>query len=157
MVKRFVFIFCLILFGAAVSAQSQGIEDALTLPDTLTFTVSGGYWTEEEDVDGETVTKGGYYRLSAFRRADKTSELILQKIENTDDGPQQAITLDVEEISGMNAFITDMRPESSLGSSQSQGFAAFVYLKTDISTVEPETYSVYIDDLDDIYVELASN
>ena len=37
------------------------------------------------------------------------------------------------------------------------GFAAYVYLKTDLNTAEPETYSVYIDDLDDIYVEPASN
>jgi hypothetical protein len=139
------------------SAWSQGLEDALTLPNGLTFTVSGGYWTEQKDVDGQTVETGGYYRLSSIMRSDKTSVLVLQKIENTPDGPAQALTIDIEEISNMNAFILDMRPESSLGSASTPGFAAYVYLKTDLNTAEPETYSVYIDDLDDIYVEPASN
>lgn len=158
MLKNVALFFYLTLAGLlSPFASAQGIEDALTLPNGLTFTVSGGYWTQEQNVDGQTVETGGYYRLSSIMRADKTSVLVLQKIENTENGPAQALTIEIEEISNMNAFITDMRPESSLGSASTPGFAAYVYLKTDLSTAEPETYSVYIDDLDDIYVEPASN
>ncbi|MBO6920295.1 MAG: hypothetical protein JJ858_17845 [Rhizobiaceae bacterium] len=158
MLKYVALFFCL-TFSSFLSslASAQGIEDALTLPNGLTFVVSGGYWTEEKEVDGQTVETGGYYRLSSIMRADKTSVLVLQKIENTQDGPVQALTIDIEEISNMGAYILDMRPESSLGSASAPGFAAYVYLKTDLNTVEPETYSIYIDDLDDIYVEPASN
>lgn len=158
MIKEFALFFCFAFVSlCSYAASAQGLEDALTLPNGLTFTVSGGYWTEEQDVDGQIVETGGYYRLSSIMRADKTSVLILQKIENTQDGPAQALTIDIEEISNMNAFITDMRPESSLGSARTPGFAAYVYLKTDLNTAEPETFSIYIDDLDDIYVEPASN
>ena len=158
MLKNVALFFYISLVGLlSPLASAQGIEDALTFPNGLTFTVSGGYWTQEQNVDGQTVETGGYYRLSSIMRADKTSVLVLQKIENTENGPAQALTIEIEEISNMNAFITDMRPESSLGSASTPGFAAYVYLKTDLSTAEPETYSVYIDDLDDIYVEPASN
>jgi hypothetical protein len=158
MIKNITFSLSLLFAGLFItSATAEGLEDALTLPNGLTFVVSGGYWTEEQDVDGQMVQTGGYYRLSSIMRADKTSMLVLQKIENTEDGPVQALTIDIEEISDMNAFITDVRPESSLGSASAPGFAAYVYLKTDLNTAEPETFSVYIDDLDDIYVEPASN
>lgn len=136
---------------------AQTLEEALTLPTRLLFAVSGGLWTEEIEVDGVTTTNKGYYRLSAFRREDNTSALFLQKIANTEDGPKEVLTLELEEVSAMNAYITDMRPESSTGGGSGIGFAAYIYLKTDPSVVEPETYSVYVDDLDDIYVEQASN
>ena len=157
MMKNIALYLCLLLAPISTPAVAQGLEDALTLPNGLTFAVSGGYWTEEREVDGAKVEAGGYYRLTSIMREDKTSVLVLQKIENTDQGPQQALTIDIEEISNMNAYITDMRPESSLGSATAPGFAAYVYLKTDLNTAEPKTYSVYIDDLDDIYVEPASN
>lgn len=157
MMKNIALCLCFLLAPISTSAFAQGLDDALTLPNGLTFAVSGGYWTEEREVDGAKVEAGGYYRLTSIMREDKTSVLVLQKIENTDQGPQQALTIDIEEISSMNAYITDMRPESSLGSATAPGFAAYVYLKTDLNTAEPETYSVYIDDLDDIYVEPASN
>lgn len=137
--------------------NAQTLDDALMLPTRLLFTVSGGFWTEDIETDGETSVRKGYYRLSAFRRKDNTSTLFLQKIANTDKGPEEVLTLELEEVSEMNAYITDMRPESSTGSSSNVGFAAYIYLKTDPSVVEPATYSVYVDDLDDIYVEQASN
>lgn len=136
---------------------AQTLNEALTLPTRLLFTVSGGFWTEDIEADGATATRKGYYRLSAFRREDNTSALFLQKIANTDNGPEEVLTLELDEISAMNAYITDMRPESSTGNSSNVGFAAYIYLKTDPSIVEPETYSVYVDDLDDIFVEQASN
>lgn len=136
---------------------AQTLDDALTLPTRLLFTVSGGFWNEEVEIDGTASTRKGYYRLSAFRREDNTSALFLQKIANTDQGPEETLTLELEEVSEMNAYITDMRPESSTGGSSDIGFAAYIYLKTNPSIAEPETYSVYVDDLDDIYVERASN
>lgn len=136
---------------------AQTLDEALTLPTRLLFAVSGGFWTEEIETDGAATSRKGYYRLSAFRREDNTSALFLQKIANTDKGPELVLTLELEEVSAMNAYITDMRPESSTGNSSNVGFAAYIYLKTDPSIVEPETYSVYVDDLDDIYVEKASN
>lgn len=136
---------------------AQTLDEALTLPTRLLFAVSGGFWTEDIETDGATTTSNGYYRLSAFRREDNTSVLFLQKIANTDKGPEEILTLELEEVSAMNVYITDMRPERSTGSSSTPGFASFIYLKTDPSIIEPETYSVYVDDLDDVYVEQASN
>lgn len=136
---------------------AQTLDEALTLPTALLFTVSGGVWTEEIETEGTATTRKGYYRLSAFRREDNTSALFLQKIANTDAGPEEVLTLELEEVSAMNAYITDMRPENSTGGGSNVGFSAYIYLKTDPSVVEPETYSVYVDDLDDIYVEQASN
>ncbi|MEW7008416.1 hypothetical protein [Lentilitoribacter sp. EG35] len=137
--------------------SAQTLEEALALPTRLLFTISGGSWAEELEVDGTATTRKGYYRLSAFRQQDNTSALFLQKIANTDQGPEEVLTLELEEVSAMNAYITDMRPESSTGSSSNAGFAAYVYLKTDPSIVEPTTYSIYVDDLDDIFIEQASN
>lgn len=165
MFKRFIsaLIFCF-AFGGIGSIGSitqpvvaQTLDEAMALPTRLLFTVSGGFWTEEIEIDGAATTRKGYYRLSAFRREDNTSALFLQKIANTDKGPEEVMTLELEQVSSMNAYITDMRPDNSTGSSSNVGFAAYVYLKTDPSVVEPDTYSVYVDDLDDIFVEQASN
>lgn len=155
--RQFIVFFFLTILALSGNANAQTLDDALLLPDRLLFTVSGGLWTEETEVDGAATTTRGYYRISAFRREDNTSAVFLQKIANGEDGPEQNLTLEIEEISQMNAFITDMRPESSSGGSTGPGFAVYVYLKPDLQTQEPETYSIYIDDLDEIYVEQASN
>ena len=57
----------------------------------------------------------------------------------------------------MQAYITDMRPESSSGVADRQGFAAFVYLKLDPASAEPDTYELYVDEFGDAVFAPATN
>ena len=148
---------CIAILFVTPHAIAQTLDTALALPDRLLFTISGGYWTKNAEEDGNQTQERGYYRLSAFRDLDNTSVLFLQKIALTDDGPKEDFTIEIEEMADLNAYITDMRPENSTGSVSGTGFAAYIYLKMDPKDVEPETYSLYIDDLENIYLEPASN
>jgi hypothetical protein len=164
-----------------VSSQAQTYEEAVALPNALIFSVTAGSWSEEVELaqeadvettpetdsgtDSSTVSTDavevmlmeGYYRLSAFEKVDKTSIVFLQKIARGDEGLTQHFTLELEEISVLDAYITDIRLENPNSTPDETGFAAYIFLKTDPNSSEPETYSVYIDDLDSIYVEPASN
>ncbi|WP_299864070.1 hypothetical protein [uncultured Hoeflea sp.] len=99
----------------------------------------------------------GYYRLIAIRGQDNRSQLELQQITLTPEGPQLAMSIGVEEINALGADITDIRPENSTGRSSGPGFAAFIYLKTAPEVVEPETWALFIDEFGDIVVEPSSN
>jgi hypothetical protein len=147
-------------------------QDALALADTVSprilFLTSGGYWekpdeasqTSTESVEGGEASTGaqrGYYRLIAIRGEDNRSQLQLQQIALTPDGPEIATSVGIEEINGLGGYITDIRPEDSTGAASQQGFGAYIYLKTDPSIVEPETWALYIDEFGDILVERSSN
>lgn len=99
----------------------------------------------------------GYYRLIAIRGQDNRSQLELQQIALTPEGPLLAMSIGVEEINALGAYITDIRPENSTGRSSGPGFAAFIYLKTAPEVVEPETWALFIDEFGDIVVEQSSN
>lgn len=145
-----------------------------TLPARVLFITSGGYWEEAiadtpaaagdgsgSDAAPETgdpaTGKRGYYRLVAIRGGDNTSLLQLQQIELTADGPQLGTSTAVEEINSLNGYVTDIRPEDSTGSATKPGFAAYIYLRTDLSVAEPETWALYIDEFGEIQVERSSN
>lgn len=99
----------------------------------------------------------GYYRLIAIRGQDNRSQLILQQIALTPEGPQLAMSIGIKEINALRAYITDVRPENSTGRSSGPGFAAFIYLKTAPEVVEPETWALFVDEFGNIVVEQSSN
>jgi len=147
-------------------------QDVLALADTVSprilFLTSGGYWEKPdeaseastESVDGGEASTGaqrGYYRLIAIRGEDNRSQLQLQQIALTPDGPEIATSVGIEEINGLGGYITDIRPEDSTGAASKKGFGAYIYLKADPSVAEPETWALYIDEFGDILVEQSSN
>lgn len=169
-----------ILAGLLVSVPSASLaqnaeEIAEALPERVLFVTSGGYWEDAgDDASQETATDGeagtseteeagagemrrGYFRLIVVRGEDNRSLAELQRIELAADGPALDQSTSLEEINELGAYVTDVRPENSTGTSSQPGFAAFVYLKTDPSVSEPETWTVIVDEFGDIVVEQSSN
>lgn len=99
----------------------------------------------------------GYYRLIAIRGADNRSQLHLQQIALTPEGPELALSIGIDEINALGAYVTDIRPEDSTGAASAPGFAAYIYLKTDPKVAEPETWALYVDEFGEIQVERSSN
>lgn len=170
----------LLLACLASATPTAGLaQDAATLGETLParilFVTSGGYWEEtgQQEADkaadaGEAkeetsepvaapAQNRGYYRLIAIRGEDNRSLLQLQQIALTPAGPELAKSTPVEAINDLGGYVTDIRPEDSTGAASGPGFAAYVYLKTDPKIVEPETWSLYIDEFGDMQVERSSN
>jgi len=144
---------------ACVPAYAAG--DSPPVAETVTFVVSTGFWEEPaEEADTDTAgaqARRGYYKLIAVRQADGTAEVHLQQIEATAEGPKIASSAALEEFSAMKPYVTDIRPENSSGITTQPGFFATVYLKTDPTASEPESWTVLIDDLGEIKVERATN
>jgi hypothetical protein len=149
--------------GSGLAQEASTLADAVS--PRILFVTSGGYWekaneaTESSAAGGEAKTEGqrGYYRLIAIRGEDNRSLVELQQIALTPDGPEIATSTSIEEINSLGGYITDIRPEDSTGAATLQGFAAYIYLKTDPSVIEPETWAFYIDEFGDIQVERSSN
>lgn len=172
-----------LLFASALPALAQDIKAlADTLPSRVLFVVSGGFWAEtlpdpEEmapsDAPATEKTEGdanqssaspdqrtpqrGYYRLIAIRGEDNRSLVFLQRLALGPEGPDLVLSIAVEEINGLGAYVTDIRPENSTGAASQAGFAAFIYLKTDTAVVEPETWAVFVDEFGDVVVEKSTN
>ena len=146
----------LLLFAGTTSA-----EDGPPVAETVTFVVSTGFWEEAAGEDGEAAEpeamRRGYYKLIAERQTDGTAEVHLQQIEATADGPKIASSTVLEEFSALKPYVTDIRPENSSGVTTQPGLFATVYLKTDPKALEPESWTVLIDDLGEIKVERATN
>jgi len=163
-----------------LAGQAGAQEDPAALAGALSprvlFVTSGGYWEEsaERDAaasDDAAATEGetspelaevapasrGYYRLIAIRGADNRSQVHLQHIALTPEGPELALSMGIDEINALGAYVTDMRPEDSTGAASQAGFAAYIYLKTDPTVAEPETWAVYVDEFGDLQVERSSN
>ena len=159
----------------APAGQAVAQEDPAALAGALSprvlFVTSGGYWEESGESDAAAATEGetspelaeaapasrGYYRLIAIRGADNRSEVHLQHIALTPDGPELVLSMGIDEINTLGAYVTDMRPEDSTGAASQAGFAAYIYLKTDPTVAEPETWAVYVDELGDLQVDRSSN
>ncbi|MBC7285148.1 hypothetical protein [Hoeflea sp.] len=166
---------------APLAPQAHAQEDPSALADQLAprvlFVTSGGYWEETESVDAAAAPeeadqtdadtssdltenappRRGYYRLIAVRGEDNRSRVHLQHIALTPQGPELALSMGIEEINALGAYVTDIRPEDSTGAASQAGFAAYIYLKTDPTVAEPETWAVYIDEFGDLKVEQSSN
>ncbi len=154
-------------------------QDADILPSNIIFVTSTGYWEESGDpldiLDPsaapstqqaapatETPEKAadvqrGYYKLIAVRQPDGTAHIHLQQIASAADGPKVVSSAELEEFSNLKAYVTDIRPESSTGVARQPGLFATVYLKTDPQAVEPDSWTVLIDDIGDIKVERETN
>lgn len=149
---------CLGAWTLTPAHAQQGSELADSLSPRILFATSGGFWEKTaEGSDAEAATQRGYYRLVAIRGEDNRSLLQLQEIALGPDGPALASSTGVNEINSLGGYITDIRPEDSTGSASQQGFGAYIYLKTDPSVAEPETWVLYIDEFGEMLVERSSN
>lgn len=153
-----------LVLGAPVMA-----DDIDAMPITVTFAISGGFWVdpgvapapsagaEPGKQDAGTPARRGYYKLVAVRQPDRTAKVYLQQIASTDAGPELLDTVELEEFTAMKPYVTDIRPEDSTGITRQPGMMATVYLKTDPQAVEPDGWTVLIDEFGDITVEKATN
>jgi len=163
--KMLLMLACLLPAIASAGMAQDAADLAESVSPRILFLTSGGYWeTSEENSDASaeaaennTEPQRGYYRLIAIRGADNRSELQLQQIRLTADGPETATSVGIEEINGLGGYITDIRPEDSTGAASRQGFGAYIYLKTDPAVAEPETWALYIDEFGEMLVERSSN
>ncbi|PCD64959.1 hypothetical protein [Rhizobium phaseoli] len=151
--------------SAAMAAPAQ---DAI-LPASVIFATSTGYWendgnaadierapTAAESVSAPQGKRHGYYKLFAVRQPDRTSKVYLQQVAQTETGPAIASTVELQEISDLKPYVTDIRPENSSGISKQPGLFATIYLKTD-PAAEPDGWTVLIDEFGDITIEKATN
>lgn len=167
------------LLLSSVAAHADDIDQ---LPVTATFVISGGFWEGDvgeiesaPDVAGngtatpaptqptapqvgeKTETQRGYYKLIAIRQPDRTAKIYLQQILSAESGPKVLESVELEEFSAIKAYVTDIRPEDSTGVSRQPGLFATVYLKTGPQQMEPEGWTVLIDEFGDIRVERETN
>lgn len=149
---------------AQTDAAADPGQIAGTMSTRILSVVSGGYWEgeiETKSTDGDTTTDPvaarGFYRVAALRSMDNTSRLYLQRIRLTDGGPDMVDSVEIEALTEMNAYITDIRPESSTGIAERPGFAAFIYLKIDPKAKEPDTYELFVDEFGDAAFAPATN
>jgi hypothetical protein len=164
MLKALMFAFLLALPTGSALAQESDI-----LPSNVIFVTSTGYWEEDAgalssdeaggngDAAGAATGRRGYYKLIAVRQGDGTAEIHLQQIASTPAGPEVISSAELEEFTALKPYVTDIRPETSTGITLQPGMFATVFLKTDPSATEPESWTVLIDDLGDIKIERATN
>ncbi|WP_331374060.1 hypothetical protein [Sinorhizobium chiapasense] len=158
----------------ALPTSNLRAQESAMLPSNITFVTSTGYWEEsgaallqdgaEENAGGTTSGsqgsssgKRGYYKLIAVRQSDGTAQVHIQQIASTPAGPEVVSSAELEEFTALKPYVTDIRPETSTGITPQPGMFATVYLKTDPSAKEPESWTVVIDDVGDIKIERATN
>jgi hypothetical protein len=176
MAMRHTFMTALLVAGWAVAAEAETVHDDV-LPASIIFATSTGYWEDDgnspaverapattqsvstqsaSDGDSKPLQRHGYYKLFAVRQPDKTSKVYLQQIAQSDAGPAIVSTVELQEISDLKPYVTDIRPENSTGIIKEPGLFATVYLKTD-PAAESDGWTVLIDEFGDITVEKATN
>ncbi|MDQ0453955.1 hypothetical protein [Rhizobium paknamense] len=146
-------------------------EDVAHLAPDVTFAISGGYWEDPGvaasngiiKVPGNVAAlkgaqaKRGYYRLVSLRQPDRTAKVYLQQMEATEEGPRLADSIELQEITALHAFITDLRPDDSSGLNRGLGFSATIFLKTDAEALEADSWTVVVDDFGEISVDRESH
>lgn len=133
-------------------------EEIEAVPVEAIFVTSSGFWEETPaDAPADAQPRRGYYKLVALRQPDRTAKVHLQQIAVSDAGLEVVESIELEELSALRPYVTDIRPESSTGVTAQPGLFATVFLKTDPAQREPETWTVLIDDLGEIRVERATN
>ncbi|WP_113425960.1 hypothetical protein [Rhizobium cremeum] len=169
------------LAALLLSSTGAKADDIDQLPVTATFVISGGFWEGDAEIESAPDVGGngatspapeeqpapqtsekaepqrGYYKLVAIRQPDRTAKIYLQQILLTDSGPKVLESVELEEFSAIKAYVTDIRPEDSTGVTRQPGLFATVYLKTDPQQLEPEGWTVLIDEFGDIRVERETN
>jgi hypothetical protein len=164
---------CLALKFAAGSPALA--DDTVLMPTNIIFVTSTGYWEESGDplsvldpnsakttesqpaTQSSTPAQRGYYKLVAVRQPEGNTHIFLQQVALDAAGPKVISSAELEEFSAMKAYVTDIRPETSDGVASQPGLFATIYLKTDPTAGEPETWTVLIDDIGDIKVERETN
>ncbi len=173
------------LVGLLLASGPALAEDIDQLPVTATFVISGGAWEGDAETlpadkpeagapagaatpapapapapaagNNAPSARGGYYKLIAIRQPDRTAKVYLQQILSSETGPQVLESVELEEFTAIRPYVTDIRPEDSTGVSRQPGFFATVYLKTDPAQIEPEGWTVLIDEFGEIRVERETN
>lgn len=174
------------LVGLLLAGGPALAEDIDQLPVTATFVISGGAWEGDAETLGAAkpatspapapgdaaapapspappaeaaapAMRSGYYKLIAIRQPDRTAKVYLQQILSSETGPQVLESVELEEFTAIRPYVTDIRPEDSTGVSRQPGFFATVYLKTDPAQIEPEGWTVLIDEFGEIRVERETN
>lgn len=161
----------LIVTGSTIPAEAQPFDDDI-LPASIIFATSTGYWEDDGDSlpveraptttqsvnteDAKPQQRHGYYKLFAVRQPDKTCKVYLQQIAQSDAGPAIVSTVELQEITDLKPYVTDIRPENSTGIIQEPGLFATIYLKTD-PAADSDGWTVLIDEFGDITVEKATN
>ncbi|OLP58757.1 hypothetical protein BJF93_16230 [Xaviernesmea oryzae] len=152
-------------------AHAQALQGERTLlASDILFVTSTGFWQEASDPNvlldpqGETDKPAGdqggikgYYKLIAQRQPDGTAHIHLQQIALEPQGPRIVTSAELEEFSRMHAYVTDIRPENSDGITRQPGLFATVWLKTDPTQTETESWTVLVDDIGDIRIERETN
>ncbi len=162
----------IVMLPLAAGSQVQADETVL-MPANIIFVTSTGYWEESGDplavLDPKTgatantqpapasPAQRGYYKLVAVRQPEGNAHIFLQQVALDAGGPKVISSAELEEFSAMKAYVTDIRPDTSDGVAAQPGLFATVYLKTDPTALEPETWTVLIDDIGDIKVERETN
>ena len=154
----------LAVIAALLATPAVAAEEIDLLPPTVIFVTSTGFWED----DGTTTAPGGaaaedaqkrsgYYKLVAIRQPDRTAKVFLQQIALADSAPEVVSSIELEELSAIRPYVSDIRPERVRAGGVQPGLFATVILKTDPASAEPESWTVMIDDLGDLRVEKASN
>jgi hypothetical protein len=153
------------VFPALVPGRVAAADEPL--PVNVTFVTSAGFWEDPgpaETRPGAASTyapagdgQRGYYKLIALRQPDGTAHVVLQQIALDAGGPRIVSSAELEEFSRMRAFVTDMRPETSDGITPQPGLFVTVYLRTNPSATDVETWTVLIDEFGDIRIERETN
>lgn len=160
----------LLLSAFAATAGSAGAAESDAIPPTLTFLISGGYWEDPGAAASNGIVKSptviddsknglrrGYYRLYALRQPDRTAKVYLSQVATSDKGPEIIDSVELQEISDLHAYVTDIRSEDPSGVNRGFGLSATVYLKRDPRSNDPESWSVVVDEFGDIRVEPESH
>jgi len=147
-------------------------DDIDALPVSVIFAVSSGFWEETGELGlpgpapapalgkaapTTSTARRGYYKVVAVRQADRTAKVYLQQIASTETGPTVVTSVELEEFTAIKPYITDIRTDNANGIARQPGLFATVLVKSDPNVIEPDTWTILIDDLGDLRVERASN
>lgn len=138
----------------SVAAEAENTDEISEDGDAGAPAPDDGTAAPGEAATAKPKAERGFYRLVVIRGADNTSDVYLQQIGLTDQGPELVTTTEIEEINALNAYVTDVGREESAGQ---PGFSAFVFLKTDPALAEPDTWTIFVDEFGDLAVERATN
>lgn len=159
-----------ILAGGFMPATASELDE---LPPQVTFSIIGGRWEDPGESDNNGIVKSpnlekgaqspaklirrGYYRLVAVQQPDQTGKVFLQQMQVTDAGPQLIDRVELQEITELHGFITDIRTDDTSGVNRSLGFLATVYVKTNQKSADPDSWNVIIDEFGEIQVARESH
>ncbi len=155
----------LAVITALLATPAVAAEEIDLLPPTVIFVTSTGFWEDDgttaPPTGGATAEdaqkRSGYYKLVAIRQPDRTAKVFLQQIALADSTPEVVSSIELEELSAIRPYVSDIRPERVRAGGVQPGLFATVILKTDPASAEPESWTVMIDDLGELRVEKASN